>query len=123
MDTMVPASEPAATVPELEIAIEGMTCASCVRRVEKAVKRVPGVSGVSVNLATEQARVPFDGRPETASAILEAVGNAGYQASTDEIELAVDGMTCASCVSRVERALKRVPGVVSAEVNLATERA
>ena len=127
MDTVISATtaanasdKPAA---DLDLGIEGMTCASCVRRVEKALGQVPGVSAVSVNLATERARVAFDGQPGTASALVEAVDRAGYKAATQVIDLSVNGMTCASCVGRVERALKRVPGVLAAEVNLATERA
>src|SRR3954452_32340 len=123
MDTMVQPSGSGGTVAALDIAIEGMSCASCVRRVERAVQRVPGVSDVAVNLGTERARVGFDGRPGTVSAVLAAIAHAGYRAGAEEIDLGVGGMTCASCVGRVERALKRVPGVVSAEVNLATERA
>ena len=126
MDTMIAEADRAAqtgTGAELDIGIEGMTCASCVRRVEKALGQVPGVSAVSVNLAIEQARVAFDGKPGTAAALVDAVGKAGYGAATAEFDLEVGGMTCASCVDRVERALKRVPGVVAAEVNLATERA
>ncbi len=107
---------------ELDLAIEGMTCASCVARVERAISKAPGVSGVSVNLATERARVEYDGKP-AAAAVIEAVGNAGYAVATRTIDLAVAGMTCASCVGRVERALKKVSGVMAAEVNLATERA
>ena len=108
---------------ELDLAIEGMTCASCVARVERAISKAPGVSGVSVNLATEQARVEYDGKPGAAAAVIEAVGHAGYAVAMRTINLAVSGMTCASCVGRVERALKKVPGVMAAEVNLATERA
>ena len=126
MDTMIAEADRAARTgvgAELDLGIEGMTCASCVRRVERALGQVPGVSSVSVNLATEQARVAYDGKPATAAALIEAVGKAGYGAATHEFDLEVAGMTCASCVGRVERALKRVPGVVAAEVNLATERA
>ena len=107
----------------LDIGIEGMTCASCAGRVERAVARVPGVSAVSVNLATEQARIQFDGRPGTAAAVAEAVTKMGYGVVSQEITLEISGMTCAYCVGRVERALKAVPGVTGAEVNLATERA
>jgi len=126
MDTMIAGADRATrtgTDAELDIGIEGMTCASCVGRIETALGQVPGVSAVSVNLATERARVAFDGKPGTAAALVEAVGRAGYGAATQEFDLQVGGMTCASCVGRVERALKRVPGVVAAEVNLATERA
>ncbi|WP_218014953.1 heavy metal translocating P-type ATPase [Teichococcus rhizosphaerae] len=106
---------------EVDIGIEGMTCASCVGRVERVLKQVPGVSGVSVNLATERARVAFAGPPDTA-AVARAVEEAGYDVPVSEFDLNVQGMTCASCVGRVERALKQVPGVIEAEVNLATER-
>ncbi|WP_149536700.1 heavy metal translocating P-type ATPase [Siccirubricoccus phaeus] len=107
---------------EVDIGIEGMSCASCVGRVERALKRLPGVSDVSVNLATERARVTFIGAPDTA-AVARAAEEAGYGVPVAEFDLNVQGMTCASCSGRVERALKRVPGVVEAKVNLATERA
>ncbi|HYD68920.1 heavy metal translocating P-type ATPase [Azospirillum sp.] len=117
------AEERTSTASEIDIGIEGMTCASCVRRVEKAIAAVPGVTEVSVNLATEKARVGFaDATPDT-GAVVEAVTNAGYEPAKAEFDLRVEGMTCASCVARVEKALKRVPGVVEASVNLATERA
>ncbi len=106
----------------LDIPIHGMTCASCVGRVEKAVARVPGVRRVAVNLATERARVEFD-RGDAAGAVIEAIRDTGYDPVESTIELSVRGMTCASCVGRVEAALRRVPGVVEAGVNLATERA
>ncbi|MBP2298894.1 heavy metal translocating P-type ATPase [Azospirillum picis] len=113
---------PAAAEPaELDIGVSGMTCASCVRRVEKALSRVPGVAAVSVNLATERARLSFTGRPD-ARAAAEAVEAAGYGVERQEVDLSVTGMTCASCAGRVEKALSRVPGVDSAAVNLATER-
>jgi Cu+-exporting ATPase len=107
---------------ELDVGIGGMTCASCVGRVEKALAKVAGVSGATVNLATETARVRFLGPPDV-PATIAAVAGAGYAVATAEIDLGVVGMTCASCAGRVERALRRVTGVVSAEVNLATERA
>ena len=104
----------------MDLAVAGMTCASCVRRVEKAVRAVPGVSDVAVNLATERVRVR--GAPDPA-AVMAAVERAGYQAAAGTVDLRIAGMTCASCVGRVERALARVPGVLGAEVNLATETA
>nr|WP_226813755.1 heavy metal translocating P-type ATPase [Bordetella pertussis] len=102
--------------------MEGMTCASCVGRVERALKAVPGVSDAVVNLATERADVRFAGAPDVGAAV-QAVEQAGYAVAASTMELAVSGMTCASCVGRVERALKAVPGVRAASVNLATERA
>jgi len=102
--------------------IEGMTCASCVARVERAIKAVPGVAGANVNLATERATVTFSEQPDP-SAVISAIEKAGYATATETTELQIEGMTCASCVSRIEKALKDVPGVISASVNLATEKA
>lgn len=102
--------------------IEGMSCASCVARVEKAIRAVPGVTDASVNLATERAEVHFSGPPNV-DAVATAIRNAGYTPVIETIELAISGMTCASCVNRVERVLKKQPGVLAANVNLATERA
>ena len=113
----IPADSIAVSLP-----IEGMTCASCVGRVEKALKAVPGVSKASVNLATERADISFAGAPDVAAAV-QAVQKAGYTVAETTVELSVTGMTCASCVGRVEKALKAVPGVSGATVNLATERA
>ncbi|MBV7518232.1 heavy metal translocating P-type ATPase [Ensifer sp. ENS12] len=104
------------------IPVEGMTCASCVSRVERAIRAVPGVTEASVNLATERADVRFDASTKSAD-IVKAIENAGYGAAEDTIELTIEGMTCASCVARIEKALKTVPGVTEANVNLATERA
>ncbi|KWO70345.1 copper-transporting ATPase [Burkholderia ubonensis] len=124
-----------ATAP-IELEIEGMTCASCVARVEKALAGVPGVTRASVNLATERATVDAAAGVTTAQ-LVDAVGQAGYQATPvaepepaiapdaalGAIELDIGGMTCASCAGRVEKALANVPGVARASVNLATERA
>ncbi len=102
--------------------VDGMTCASCVGRVEKALAALPGVSEASVNLATEVASVKAG--PEVDLGVLRgAVEKAGYSVAQQAVSLDIEGMTCASCVARVEKALKKVPGVLSAEVNLATERA
>ena len=105
------------------IPIEGMTCASCVGRVERAIMQVPGVSGASVNLATERAEVSFEQGETQPAAIAEAIFNAGYVPGGRTVELNVTGMTCASCVGRVEKALGNVPGVLKASVNLAAESA
>jgi Au+-exporting ATPase len=106
----------------ISLPIEGMTCASCVGRVERALKAVPGVLDASVNLATERADVRLSA-PVARDVLIRAVENAGYAVTAATIELAIDSMTCASCVGRVERALRAVPGVKEATVNLATERA
>lgn len=105
------------------LAIEGMSCASCVGRVEKAIRSVPGVIDASVNLATQRAQVIFASDHADLAGVVQAVDSAGYPAVTETIELAVQGMTCASCVGRVERKLASVPGVLEASVNLATSTA
>jgi Cu+-exporting ATPase len=110
------------TAATLRLPIGGMTCASCVSRVERALAAVPGVVQAHVNLATERADVLVAGRVD-AMMLIAAVEDAGYDVAHDTIDLAIAGMTCASCVGRVEAALKRVPGVRAAAVNLATERA
>ncbi|MBX9846385.1 MAG: heavy metal translocating P-type ATPase [Xanthobacteraceae bacterium] len=106
----------------VQIAIGDMTCASCVTRVENAVKAVPGVAAASVNLATERADIRFSGQPDL-PAVIDAIEDAGYAVRTRDTEFALKGMTCASCVLRVENAIKSVPGVTEVAVNLATERA
>ncbi|MCR5860506.1 heavy metal translocating P-type ATPase [Mesorhizobium sp. J428] len=105
-----------------QFSIEGMTCASCVGRVERAIAKLPVVSKASVNLATERAEVTFAGAPDV-GAVVNAIAGAGYAVPEDTVELSVDGMTCASCVGRIEKALGAVPGVTDASVNLATEHA
>ncbi|MEC5163226.1 MULTISPECIES: heavy metal translocating P-type ATPase [unclassified Janthinobacterium] len=104
------------------LGIVGMSCASCVARLEKALTAVPGVRHASVNLASETARVESDA-PLALESLRQAVDKAGYQLAQREVALDIEGMTCASCVGRVERVLRKVPGVLAASVNLATESA
>lgn len=132
---------------ELTLPISGMSCASCVSRVEKALGELEGVERVDVNLATEAARIKLDPEKLTPERIKEAIEGAGCGieafpewptrrasyarihsgaeggASDDVLTLAIEGMTCASCVSRVEGALSKLPGVKEVSVNLATEGA
>lgn len=110
---------------KLTLPITGMTCASCVARVEKALKAVPGVVQASVNGATEQALLVVDAAsaPAAAIAVQAAVVKAGYGLPDESRDLRIAGMTCASCVGRVEKALNRLPGVLEASVNLATNTA
>ncbi|GJD47598.1 Copper-transporting P-type ATPase [Methylobacterium crusticola] len=105
----------------LTLPVEGMTCASCTGRVERVLAGVPGVSGVAVNLATGQATLDLapDNDP---GAVAEAVLDAGFTVPEATTALSVGGMTCASCVGRVERVLRAVPGVRDASANLATGR-
>lgn len=115
-------SAPSAVAPTLSVGLTGMSCAGCVRRAERAIMSVPGVTAVSVNLATETAAI-VPGTGFETGRLTEALATAGYPAVIERVELTVSGMSCASCVGRVERALLAVPGVCTAEVNLATERA
>ena len=106
----------------LQLPVEGMTCASCSARVERALRKVPGVQEVSVNLATESAAVRLSA-PVSAELLSSAVRKAGYEVPFASVELQIEGMSCATCVGRVEKALRSVPGVVEANVNLATATA
>ena len=103
----------------IQLAIKGMTCASCAKRIENALRSVAGVTSANVNLATDMATVAGDARFDELSA---AVTSAGYELETANRQYAVKGMTCASCAGRVEKSLLKVPGVISASVNLATEQ-
>src|SRR5712692_4705937 len=121
------------------LALEGMTCASCAMRIEKGLKKVPGVREASVNLATERASVTYDPLQTGIEQMLQKVDAVGYKAiplvipmpspvlkepeTESHVVLDLEGMTCASCAMRIEKGLRRVSGVKEASVNLATERA
>jgi Cu+-exporting ATPase len=107
----------------IDIGIGGMTCASCAARVERALGKLQGVSSARVNLAAESARLEYDPERLRAPEISAAVADAGYTPIVEEMEFPVRGMTCASCVGRVERTLAKIPGVIEARVNLASESA
>ena len=108
---------------QIELPITGMTCASCVRNVERALTKTDGVETATVNLATERASIRFDPQAVALPQLIERVRNAGYGVATTSIELPITGMTCASCVRNVERAVAKKPGVLEVSVNLATEKA
>ncbi|SFR33926.1 heavy metal translocating P-type ATPase [Litoreibacter janthinus] len=101
--------------------IEGLSCASCVGRAERALKAVPGVLSAGVNLATSYADVDADG--VDAATLVKAVSEAGYPAVIENARFEVEGLSCASCVGRAERGALAVPGVIDASVNLATSTA
>jgi Cu+-exporting ATPase len=104
------------------LGITGMNCASCVARIERALGKVEGIEAPAVNLATEEA-VMFASSIGALEHALAAIEKAGYGVVRANREFSVEGMTCASCVARVEKALSKVPGVIASSVNLATERA
>ncbi len=107
---------------EITFTIEGMTCAACVRRVERALARQAGVHQASVNLATGRATVAYDPEAVTPGQLAESVRKAGYEVPVLHADFPVRGMSCAACVRRVERALDKLPGILEARVNLAQER-
>ena len=118
----MPTNSHSGSALELRLGIGGMNCASCVSRVEKAIQKTPGVTEVSVNLATEEASIKVASEVDIA-ALADAVRQAGYEPKIESIQLQIGGMTCASCAGRVEKALLKVPGVLNASGNLATEKA
>ncbi len=107
---------------QISLPIEGMTCASCVTHVEHALRDVEGVKSVNVNLATEKATIELESDLDMGK-LVYAIEDAGYGVAGGKMTLNIGGMTCASCVTHVEKALKDVEGVKSASVNLATEKA
>lgn len=107
---------------QITLSVTGMSCASCVGRVDRALSKLEGVSDVSVNLATETASLHLD-QPRQLPQVVARLAELGYPARIDRADLSVASMSCASCVGRVEKLLLAMPGVIDASVNLATERA
>jgi Cu+-exporting ATPase len=116
-------SKPAAKTKKIILPVTGMTCASCAVTVEKALSHLDGVSGAFVNLASEKASVEYDPDRLSAKTLAAVVSDTGYGVALEKKTFGVTGMSCASCAANIEKALARVPGVISANVNLATERA
>ncbi|GAA0123998.1 MAG: cation-translocating P-type ATPase [Clostridium argentinense] len=104
--------------------IESMTCASCAKTVERATKKLKGVTESNVNFATEKLNISFDETKISVVDIQGAIKKAGYKAITDSTNkiLKIEGMTCASCAKSVERATRKLNGVTEANVNYATEK-
>ncbi len=124
-DTAEGQDAPGRASAPVRIIIEGMSCASCVGRVERLVRRVEGVTAAAVNLATATATITLDGsrpRATVLEAVEAAIAKGGYAVAARPIVVGVEGMSCASCVGGVERVVAKVPGVRSASVNLATGR-
>ncbi|MBN2123456.1 MAG: copper-translocating P-type ATPase [Deltaproteobacteria bacterium] len=109
---------------KITLPVTGMTCANCAMNIERSVKKLPGVKGASVNFASEQASVAFDPDEVRIEDLLKQIQGAGYGVPAASVDLPITGMTCANCAMTVERTLKKkVPGVIRASVNFATERA
>ncbi len=111
------------TTQQIDLPITGMTCANCARTVERTLSKTDGVGEATVNYATERAHVSYDPATTDVSALIERVSKAGYGVAQASIELPITGMTCASCVRNVERAITKQSGILSVNVNLATEKA
>lgn len=107
----------------IDLPITGMTCASCAARIEKGLSRLSGIKEASVNFATERVTISFDPSRVHIEDFIETVKGLGYGAGVEKVTLPVTGMTCASCVAKVERAINGLEGVVRSSVNLATEKA
>jgi Cu+-exporting ATPase len=107
---------------EISLPVTGMTCANCAATVERTLRKTEGVAEASVNFASERASVRFDPAEVREDSLVERVSEAGFGVATQRFELPITGMTCANCAATIERTLQsRVPGVVSASVNIATE--
>ena len=103
----------------VDLPIEGMTCAACAARIEKQLNKLPGVSA-AVNFASERARVEFDAAAVSPPQLVETIERAGFKVPPQSLDLALSGMTCAACATRIETVLNKLPGV-EATVNFASE--
>ncbi|MGG1246603.1 copper-exporting P-type ATPase CopA [Bacillus spizizenii] len=106
---------------EIAMRVSGMTCAACASRIEKGLKRMPGVTDANVNLATETSNVTFNPAETGATAIQEKIEKLGYYVITEKAEFDIEGMTCAACANRIEKRLNKIEGVTNAPVNFALE--
>lgn len=106
-----------------QLKISGMTCAACAARIEKGLSKMAGVEKAAVNFASEKASVVYDPQKTNLETLAEKIHDLGYEAVKDKVELAITGMTCAACATRIEKGLQKLPGVYTAVVNLATEKA
>ena len=107
----------------ITLPVEGMTCASCSARIERQLAKLDGVEAAAVNLASETADVRFDPELISAEDVKRTIEKTGFNVPEQTIELSVEGMTCASCVARVEKSIAKLPGVSTVSVNLANETA
>lgn len=108
---------------QVSIPVEGMSCAACAARVERALKNTPGVTGAAVNLVTGKAGVEYDPGKVSVEQLVKTIRELGYQVPAEEVYLSVRGMSCAACVARVERAVSGLPEVADVAVSLPAETA
>ena len=117
------AAHPSGELRRLDIAIQGMHCASCVSTIEEALAALPGVQTAVVNLAAERGTVAYDPTVVSPSAVVKAIADTGYTPLVERATIPIGGISCASCLATIEGALHGAPGVVSAAVNFATNTA
>jgi len=110
-------------ITKLDLPISGMSCASCVAKIEKGLAEIEGVNEAKVNFATERASITYSPARTGPESFINKINDLGYSTVSEKITLPITGMTCASCVKRVQNALSEVKGVISAQVNFATEKA
>jgi len=108
---------------KLDLPIKGISCASCVAKIEKGLSELSGVIDAKVNFATERAAITLDTNQVHVGDVIRTIQDLGYEAGSEKVTLPVQGMSCASCVEKVQKALGGVPGVIRADVNFATEKA
>ncbi len=109
---------------KIALPVSGMTCTNCAMNIERGVKKLDGIKDASVNFASEQAVVEFDPKQLGLGEVVKKIEDTGFNVTTAKVELPVTGMTCNNCAMNIERALKKkIPGVINASTNFATERA
>jgi Cu+-exporting ATPase len=118
-----PSETPVEKLERIDLPIVGMTCASCAQTIEKSLSELKGVDKTSVNLATSKTTVSYDPRQAKVEDFISAIRKSGYDVGTIPIEVPIQGMDCASCAQKIEKALLATKGVTQAVVNLATEKA
>ena len=117
------AEERNSSVDAVLLKIGGMSCAACASRIERGLTKLQGVEKAVVNLATEKAAVTYDRSQLSLGEIVHKIEDLGFQVIKEKVDLTITGMTCAACSGRVERSLNKLPGIASAVVNLAVEKA
>lgn len=111
------------TTQKLDLPIQGMSCASCANRIEKGLGQMQGVQKATVNFATQRATVVLDPSVVSTRDLVKTIQGLGYDVQTESVTISIQGMSCASCVNKIQQALIHLPGILSASVNLALESA
>ena len=108
---------------QISLPIEGMSCAACSTRVERTLAKIPGITQANVNLISGSAAVSFDSEQVSPIEIADAIKKTGFSVPSRSFDLAIEGMTCSACSTRLEKVLSKLDGVDGASVNLATSNA